>query len=163
MKTKAQYTKMLSHRGVEKYSYLVKEDILPCCKSPKCPPGVSISPSVDRSHLNTNDPLMYDFKARLISSPVVQCKAVRSYPKHLLTRAKASQGRPHCLTRKNHQGNVSSLYSKYHHYPCYHRALIRRTNLLQLLSETSPMVLLCLRNRSSVSYQTKKCSFKRPR
>ena len=160
MKTKAHYTGMLSRQGVGSCFHLVKGEIRLYCKSPMRPPEALIGLAADQSRLNMNDRLTYDSKARPILSPAVQCQATRSYPKHLLTRLKASQGRPHYLARKNHQGNVSSLYSKYHHYLRCRHALIRKMNLHRPSSETSPMVPLCLRNRSSVSCQTRRCSFK---
>lgn len=160
MKTRAQYTRTLSPQVVGNYFHLVREENLRCYKSTMYFPEALISLSADQSRLSTNDRLTYSFKARLISSPAVQWQAARSHPKPSLTQLKASQVRLHCRARKDHQGNESSLYLKYPPYPRYLHASTRRMNLHQLSSETSPTVPFCPRNRSSVSCQTKKCSFR---
>lgn len=163
MKTRARSMRTLSHQAVGNYFYLAKEENLLCCKSPMHPPGAMISLSADQNRLSPSEHLTYGFKAKLISSPVVRWQAIRSHPKPSLTQSRASQSQPHYLARKDRQGNVSSLYSRYHHCPRYHHALIRKMSLHQPSNETSPMVPLCLINRSSVLYQTERCSFKRQR
>ena len=160
MKTRAQCTRMLCHRVVRHYFHLMRGKNHHCYKSPIHLLKALKDLSADRSRLSTSDHLTYGFKARLISLLVVHCQALKSPPNPLLTPLKANQDQPRCLARMNHQGNTSSLSSKYLHYLLYPHALIRRMNLRPLSSETSPMAPCCLRNRSSVLCQTKRCSFK---